>query len=225
MDNKYLKKIMHILHVIIDAFKRLSTALGKPIKSSPKKATNEINKGKWFKRGSSIGFTALIVFLGVAVVSVATGGPLITGDNPQLAGQVIAQNSSDSQNSTLQGENGTSSNSSSGSKPHSSTTSNSGSPSAPIQTITTAYDVTTSGPYATLTANVKDSQGNPVNGGTVDFTVDGTSADSATVNNGIATTVWKIPITWKSGSFPIVANYQGTSSYLASTGSSKLYYA
>lgn len=226
MDNKYLKKVMHILHVIIDAFKRLGTALGKPIQSSPKKSTTEAKKGKWFKRGSSIGSTALIVFLGVAAVSMATGGPLIAGDNPSLKDQSINQNVSDNQNQTSQSGNIESSNSqprsnfqsSSNSQPSSSEPS-----STPIQTITTTYDVTTTNLFCTLTANVVDSQGNPVNEGTVDFTVNGISVGSATVQYGKATNGCKLP-SLSYGSYLLTANYQGTSSYLASTGSGKLYY-
>ena len=60
-----------------------------------------------------------------------------------------------------------------------------------------------------LVAHVTDTYGN-VNGGQVQFTVDGVNVGTANVNNGLATFSWLIPFNWNAGSYNLVADYLGT---------------
>ncbi|MCE7698616.1 MAG: Ig-like domain repeat protein, partial [Methanobacterium paludis] len=78
------------------------------------------------------------------------------------------------------------------------------------------------GQNATLTANVTDYYGNPVNGGQVTFKVNTTNAGTVNVSNGIATLTWLIPSTWTVGNYNITANYLGTGNYTVSNSTGTL---
>jgi hypothetical protein len=89
-------------------------------------------------------------------------------------------------------------------------------------TVTTVGGVTGyAGQNVTLTANV-DCYGNPVNEGTVTFTIGSTTLTPVTITNGLATINWTIPTTWTAGNYTIVADYSGSSNYLASTNGTNL---
>jgi predicted outer membrane repeat protein len=90
-------------------------------------------------------------------------------------------------------------------------------------TTTTVSDISGhAGDSVDLAANVTAENGAIVDGGTVNFTVNGVSAGSAMVNNGQASTSWTIPSNWTAGTYEIVAEYQGTDDYEASQGQNTL---
>ncbi len=66
------------------------------------------------------------------------------------------------------------------------------------------------GQNVTLTAQVTNTYGNPVNNGQVTFTINGTNQGTVPVINGAATTTWQIPSNWNIGNYTILANYDGT---------------
>ncbi|AEG17805.1 Ig-like domain-containing protein [Methanobacterium paludis] len=78
------------------------------------------------------------------------------------------------------------------------------------------------GQNVTLTANVTDYYGNPVNEGNVTFVVNGTSTNPVNVTNGTATLTWLIPSTWSVGDYNITANYLGTGNYTVSNSTGTL---
>ena len=89
-------------------------------------------------------------------------------------------------------------------------------------TVTTVGGVSSyAGQNVTLTANV-DCHGNPVNEGTVTFTIGSTTLTPVTITNGLATINWTIPTTWTAGNYTIVADYSGSSNYLTSTNGTNL---
>ena len=73
-----------------------------------------------------------------------------------------------------------------------------------------------------LTAHVHDTKGNPINEGTVRFTIGKATPVTANVHNGLATCNWTIPTNWKSGTYTITAHYLGTANYNPSTGTATL---
>ena len=94
-----------------------------------------------------------------------------------------------------------------------------------INKISTAITVDTvsglNGKTVNLTATLTDSDGNPVNGVNVQFSVNGTIIGSAnTDTNGIATLPYTI--TQTSGIYTILANYIGNNTYAASSNTNKL---
>ncbi|UTB32260.1 MAG: Ig-like domain repeat protein [Methanobacterium sp. ERen5] len=93
----------------------------------------------------------------------------------------------------------------------------------PLTTTTTVDDAKNyPGEKIKLTAHVKDEDGNPVDGGYVTFTVNGQSI-TVQVVNGIATTNWTIPSSWRSGVYALDAYYDGTGTiYSDSRASGKL---
>ncbi|MBP2045281.1 beta strand repeat-containing protein [Methanobacterium aggregans] len=78
------------------------------------------------------------------------------------------------------------------------------------------------GQNVTLTANLADSNGNPVKDGQVTFRVNNTNIGTVDVSNGVATLQWTIPTNWTAGNYGVVAEYSGSSNYLASTNSTLL---
>jgi uncharacterized repeat protein (TIGR01451 family) len=78
------------------------------------------------------------------------------------------------------------------------------------------------GQNVTFTANVVDSNGNPVTDGQVTFRVNNTNIGTVDVSNGVATLQWTIPTTWTAGNYSVVAEYSGSNNYLASTNSTLL---
>jgi uncharacterized repeat protein (TIGR01451 family) len=73
-----------------------------------------------------------------------------------------------------------------------------------------------------LTATVEDNDGNPVNEGQIQFTVNGTNAGTVNVNNGQATLNWTIPLNWTRGDYEILATYLGSDNYLTSQNTATL---
>ena len=71
-----------------------------------------------------------------------------------------------------------------------------------------------------ITANI-NSQGYPVNEGTIQFTINGTHIGTASVNNGIAILNWTIP-NWNTGNYTILAEYTGTTNFLTSNNTENL---
>lgn len=72
-----------------------------------------------------------------------------------------------------------------------------------------------------LTATLTDANGNPIDGKTVNFTVDGNSAGTATTDsNGVATLTYKPT---QAGDLVVAASFAGDSDYLTSTGSGALH--
>ena len=71
-----------------------------------------------------------------------------------------------------------------------------------------------------ITANI-NSQGYPVNEGTIQFTINGTNIGTASVNNGIAILNWTIP-NWNTGNYTILAEYTGTTNFLTSNNTENL---
>ena len=93
----------------------------------------------------------------------------------------------------------------------------------PTPTITTVSNVNNyAGENVTLTANVNDIYGNPLNTGQIQFTVNNTNIGTISVINGVAGTNWTIPLDYNTGNYIIQANYQGTSNYLASNNTAIL---
>ncbi|MEN6553016.1 MAG: hypothetical protein ABFC34_09040, partial [Methanobacterium sp.] len=97
------------------------------------------------------------------------------------------------------------------------------------QTVSTApfnVAVDNSGNFAggsvTLTSHVTDYYNQPVNGGTVKFTVDGIDVGTVSVNNGMATINWQIPSSWTVGDYNILAEYIGTDGSGTSYGNGSL---
>ncbi|MBP2045282.1 beta strand repeat-containing protein [Methanobacterium aggregans] len=78
------------------------------------------------------------------------------------------------------------------------------------------------GQNVTFTADLVDSNGNPVTDGQVGFTVNNTNIGTADVSNGTASITWAIPTTWTAGNYSVVAEYSGSNNYLASTNSTLL---
>ena len=74
-----------------------------------------------------------------------------------------------------------------------------------------------------LAANVKDYYNQPLNGGKVNFIVNGVDAGTATVSGGVATLTWTVPSGWNVGPYSVTANFNGTSTnYVNSTNSGTL---
>ena len=73
-----------------------------------------------------------------------------------------------------------------------------------------------------LTANVKDDEGNNVNGGQLRFTVNGIIVDTVAVVDGLATLNWLIPSEWAVGIYEISAQFLGTDNYSTSDGTATL---
>ena len=98
--------------------------------------------------------------------------------------------------------------------------------SAPINHVPTPITVDPVSGYAgqnvALKAHVMDSYGNPVKYGWVTFWVNGTVIGAAGVSNGLATISWTIPTTWIVGVYGVVAEYSGSSNYMASTNTTNL---
>ncbi|MBP2045279.1 Ig-like domain repeat protein [Methanobacterium aggregans] len=78
------------------------------------------------------------------------------------------------------------------------------------------------GQNVTFTANLVDSNGNPVTDGQVTFRVNNTNNGTVAVSNGTASITWAIPTTWTAGNYSVVADYSGSNNYLASTNSTLL---
>jgi len=78
------------------------------------------------------------------------------------------------------------------------------------------------GKNVTLSANITDYYGNPVNTGQVNFTIGNATPITVNVVNGSATTIWTIPDTWTTGNYTITANYLETSNYLASSNNNTI---
>ena len=78
------------------------------------------------------------------------------------------------------------------------------------------------GQTITINTHITDSNGNPVKDGQVTYKVNGTIIGTADVSNGLATINWTIPTTWTTGIYNIIADYSGSSNYLASTNGTSL---
>ncbi|CEA13738.1 hypothetical protein DSM1535_1404 [Methanobacterium formicicum] len=78
------------------------------------------------------------------------------------------------------------------------------------------------GQTITINTHITDSNGNPVNEGKVTYKVNGTVIGTVDVSNGLATINWTIPTNWTSGIYNIIADYSGSSNYLASTNGTSL---
>jgi predicted outer membrane repeat protein/parallel beta-helix repeat protein len=78
------------------------------------------------------------------------------------------------------------------------------------------------GQTVTINTHVTDSNSNPVKDGQVTYKVNGTVIGTADVSNGLATINWTIPTTWTTGIYNIIADYSGSSNYLASTNGTSL---
>ncbi len=96
-----------------------------------------------------------------------------------------------------------------------------------INAISTTITVNPAHNYAgqniTLTSQITEINGIPVNDGIVIYIVNGNNLGTATVNNGIATLNWTIPNNWNKNIYTITATYDGTgTNYINSTNTSKL---
>ncbi|NYB52644.1 MAG: SBBP repeat-containing protein, partial [Methanobacteriaceae archaeon] len=92
-----------------------------------------------------------------------------------------------------------------------------------IKTVTQSFSKTGfAGKNVELTAQVEDDNGNPINEGQVQFSVNGNIVGTANVVNGQATYTYQIPGTWKAGTYPILAEYLGTGNYQASSATATL---
>ena len=92
-----------------------------------------------------------------------------------------------------------------------------------IPTTVTVDDVSGHpGQKVTLTADVTDTDGKPVNRGEVQFTVNGIHLDPVSVVDGKATFTWTIPDDWSADFYNILAEYSGEGSYLNSSGNGTL---
>ena len=78
------------------------------------------------------------------------------------------------------------------------------------------------GENVTFTANLADSNGNPVKDGQVTFKVNNTNIGTATVSNGVTSLQWTIPASWTVGNYSVVAEYSGSGNYLASISGTNL---
>lgn len=78
------------------------------------------------------------------------------------------------------------------------------------------------GGSVTLTSHVTDYYKQPVNGGTINFTVNGIGVGTVSVNNGTATINWQIPSSWTVGDYTILAEYMGTDGSGISQGNGSL---
>ncbi|CFX30921.1 Invasin/intimin cell-adhesion, partial [Syntrophomonas zehnderi OL-4] len=78
------------------------------------------------------------------------------------------------------------------------------------------------GQTVTINTHVTDSNNNPVKDGKVTYKVNGTLIGTVDVSNGLATITWTIPTTWTTGTYNIIAEYSGSSNYLASTNGTSL---
>jgi len=78
------------------------------------------------------------------------------------------------------------------------------------------------GQTITIKTHITDSNGNPVNEGKVTYKVNSTTIGTVDISNGLATINWTIPTTWTSGIYNIIAEYSGSSNYLASTNGTSL---
>lgn len=88
----------------------------------------------------------------------------------------------------------------------------------PVSTTTTVDDAQNyPGQNIKLTAHVTDEDGNPVNGGYVTFTVNG-SQIKVQVVNGVATINWTIPESWNAGIYILDASYDGTGTTYGDSG-------
>lgn len=88
----------------------------------------------------------------------------------------------------------------------------------PLSTTTTVDDAQNyPGEKINLTAHVTDENGNPVDGGYVTFTVND-SQIKVQVVNGVATTTWTIPSSWKAGMYTLDASYDGTGTIYGDSG-------
>ena len=77
------------------------------------------------------------------------------------------------------------------------------------------------GKNVNLTATLTDSDGNPINGANVQFSVNGTNVGTAnTDNNGIATLPYTIPQT--NGTYTILAKYAGNDTYATTNNTTNL---
>ncbi|CEL23705.1 beta strand repeat-containing protein [Methanobacterium formicicum] len=78
------------------------------------------------------------------------------------------------------------------------------------------------GQTITINTHITDSNSNPVKDGKVTYKVNGTLIGTVDVSNGLATINWTIPTNWTSGIYNIIADYSGSSNYLASTNGTSL---
>ncbi len=95
-----------------------------------------------------------------------------------------------------------------------------------VSTVPIDVAVDNSGNFAggnvTLTSHVTDYYKQPVNGGTVNFKVNGIDVGTVSVNNGTATINWQIPSSWTVGDYTILAEYIGTDGSGTSQGNGSL---